>query len=131
MTVPDPNLQQMSILYTVIGLMAVVQLVSALSGIWKNSAIVKAAQNPVRNPPSEEEAARTYATKTELAAFRCEYQTACRLNHDRVDKTFSEVFGVLRAQQDSIISRLDDVKEWKSSIERQIGRLEGKLDNES
>ncbi|MEI6634893.1 MAG: hypothetical protein WCP22_13905 [Chlamydiota bacterium] len=128
MTLPDPSLQQSAILIFTLGLIGVIGIATGLSTMWKNIETVKAARNPPRNPPSEEEAAKTYATKADLHGFRCEWQTACRANHVRVDDTFKEVFGVLRAQQDSIIARLDDVKDWQSAIERQIGKIEGKIE---
>jgi hypothetical protein len=82
----------------------------------------------VRTPPIEEEAAKTYATKAELGMLRCEWQTACRANHERVDKTFGEVFSVLRAQQESIIQKLDEVGDWQRGMERQIGHIEGSIE---
>lgn len=132
MTLPDPSLQQSAILIFTLGLIGVICIATGISTMWKNNETVKALRNPVRTPPLAEEAAAKFATKSELHAFRCEYQIACRKNHERVENTFSELFGVLRAQQSEILDKLDGVKEWHSAIERQIGRLEGKLEkNES
>ena len=128
MTPPDPDMAQYAIMIFCIGLFAVLGAVASVSAIYKNIVLAKAAKNPVRTPPIGEEAAKTYATKAELGLLKCEWQTSCRANHERVDKTFGEVFGVLRSQQESIIAKLSEVGEWQRGVERQIGFIEGKND---
>lgn len=117
--------EQQSMLIVFVGLAGIIAAVSSISNVIKNYALIKASKNPVRTPPMEEEIAKTYATKTELAGFRCEWQSTCRENHKQVEKTFGEVFSVLRKQQTEIIEKLDGVKNWQLGIERQIGKLEG------
>ncbi len=141
MTAPDPDFQQTAMLVFLAGLGGLTVIVAGLSTIWKNIVLSRAVKNPVRTPPIEEEVAKTYALKDELNSFRCEWLSACRANHDRVDsmfrtnsdrvdKTFGEIFSVLRAQQGEIISKLNEVGEWQRGIERQIGHLEGSVEKQ-
>ena len=116
---------QYAILITFLGLASLIGAVAGVSTILKNISMIRSAENPARMPPMAEDLAKNYATKADLQGFKCEWQTACRSNHERVDKTFGEVFNVLRAQQAEIIDKLDGVKEWQFGIERQIGKIEG------
>ena len=131
MTPPEPDFSQYAILVFCVGLFAVLGAVASVSAIYKNIVLARAAKNPTRTPPIEEEAAKTYATKTELSSIRCEFSERCRINHERIDKTFIEVFSVLRAQQSEIIDKLGEVSQWQLGVERQIGTIEGKIGNES
>jgi hypothetical protein len=135
MTPPSPDFQQYSLMIFAVGLGACVAIVAGISTVYKNIVLARAVKNPARNPPSEEEAAKTYATKAELATFRCEFREQCSRNHDRVDKTLGELFSINRALTKELTDRLDKyhaaLAEWQRGMERQIGHLEGKINNES
>lgn len=128
MNLPDPNLQQSALLIVMLGLGMLIGVASAASNIWKNNALVKAARNPARTPPPEEEAAKTFATKEELQRFRCEWQSMCRENHKQVDKIQSDIFNLLRAQQGELLNKLDsfhkELSSWQLGVERQIGAID-------
>lgn len=130
---PNPDFAQFSLLIVCAGLGGLVMILSGISTIWKNVTLAKAVKNPPRNPPSEEEAAKTYATKTELAGFKCEMAAMCRANHERVDKTFGELFSINRNLTKELTDRLDkyhgELAEWQRSVERQIGTIEGRMDS--
>lgn len=130
----QPDFQQYSMMVVLIGLGGLAMVVSAISTVIKNVALIRTARNPVRTPPIEEEAAKTYATKAELGLLRCEWQTACKMAHEKTDKTFGEIFSIMRAQNKEITERLDkyhgQLEDWQRGIERQIGKIEGSIDNQ-
>lgn len=133
MTAPNPDFAQFSMLIVCAGLGGLVMIVSGTSTIYKNLIMARTARNPPRNPPSEEEAARTYATKSELTTLKCELAANCRANHERVDKTFGELFSIHRNLNKELTDRLDqyhgELASWQRSVERQIGTIEGKMIN--
>lgn len=128
MTAPDPDLQQFSILVVVIGAGALIAMAAGISSIWKNHEMVKAARNPPRTPPMEEEAAKTYATKMELATLKIEMQGCCTLNHAKVDKIHTDIFNLIRASQSENRTMMEalhkDLNLWQLGVERQIGQLD-------
>jgi hypothetical protein len=135
MTQPSPDFAQFSLVIFVVGLGGLVVILSGISAIYKNIVLAKSVRNPPRNPPAEEEAAKTYATKTELASVKCEMQTVCRANHIQVEKTHGDIFNLIRASQTENRTMMEalhkDLNAWQLGVERQIGHLEGKLENES
>jgi len=131
MTAASPDFQQQALLIVALGVGGIVGIVAGISTIWKNWILAKSVQNPKRTPPIEEEAAKTYATKEEMHAWKCEFTERCSRNHDRVDKTLGELFSINRALTKELTDRLDkyhsELAEWQRGMERQIGNIEGKL----
>lgn len=128
------NFAQYALLIVVVGMGTILTAVTAISTIWKNIVLAKAAKNPVRIPPLSEEVVRLYATKAELKTANTEQQACCRTNLDRIDKIHSELFALVRSTQKDIGAKIetlsDNMSEWQRGIERQIGKLEGKISNE-
>jgi hypothetical protein len=127
-TAPTPDFQQTAFLMFMIGLGALLAILASAASIWKNM------RTPPRTPPSEEKALETFATKNDLATFRCEMQTSCRLNHQSVDKVHTDIFNLIRASQSENRTMMEalhkDLNLWQLGVERQIGHIEGKLANE-
>lgn len=117
----------------IVGLSLIIGVVAAVSTIVKNITITRAAKDPARTPPLAEEIAKIYATKAELEALRKDLKETCRANHIQVDKIHGDLFGLIRKTQNDIISKLDtlarEIGEWQRGIERQVGKLEGKIEN--
>jgi hypothetical protein len=128
---PTPTFEHMSLLYFIVGLFAVLGAVASFTAIMKNLALWRAS----KKPSQEEAVVREFATKAELQGFRCEMLASCAKQHDRVDKTLGELFNINRLLNKELIERLDkyhaELGDWQRGIERQIGHLEGKIDNES
>lgn len=127
-----PSLEQQSILIVFLGLAGILGAVTGVSTVIKNIALTRAARDPARMPPLAEEIAKIYATKSELRKFEDDMKTSCRANHQQVDKVHGDLFSLVRKTQGDIITRLDilsrEVGEWQRGIERQIGKLEGRID---
>jgi hypothetical protein len=123
-----PSFEQQSLLVFIVGLFGVLGAVASGTAILKNLALWRA----TKRPSPEEAAVREFATKADLTAFRCEWQAVCKANHDRTEKTFAEIFSILRAQQLEVINRLEGyqgtISEWQRGIERQLGKIEGRVD---
>ena len=126
---------QYAVLIVFLGLASIIGVVAGVSNIFKNISLIRAAKNPVRTPPMEEDLAKNYATKIELSAVRCEFFERCKSNHERVEKNLSELYSLSRSLTKELTDRLDryhtELAEWQRSVERQIGNIEGKINNGS
>lgn len=126
-----PDFAQYAVLIVFIGLASIIGAVAGVSTIVKNFALVRAARDPARTPPLPEELAKIYATKQELISMREELKSNCKTNHEHVDKIHSDLFSLIRKTQNEIVTKLDslskDFTEWQRGIERQMGKIEGKM----
>lgn len=121
-----------AVLVVFVGLGSIIGVVAGISTIIKNFALVKAARDPARMPPLPEELAKVYATKSDLAQVREEFRANCKASHEHVDKIHGDLFSLIRKTQNDIIQKLDalanEVGAWQRGIERQIGKIEGKME---
>jgi hypothetical protein len=128
---PVPTFESQSLLVFILGLFGLLGAAASATSVLKNIALWKA----TKKPSSEEANLREFATKADLAAFRCEWQAVCKVNHDRTEKTFADIFNILRSQNEKLIERLDqfnaNLNDWQRGIERQMGKIEGSIDHES
>jgi t-SNARE complex subunit (syntaxin) len=122
---------QYAVLIVCIGLASIIGTVAGVSTIFKNLALMKAAKDPARIPPLAEMLAKDYATKSELIAVRCEFSERCKANHERVEKNLSELYSLNRSLTKELTDRLDryhsELADWQRSVERQIGNIEGRI----
>lgn len=129
-----PDFAQYAVLIVFVGLASIIGAVAGVSNIVKNIAVTRAARDPARTPPLPEELAKVYATKTELLAMREELRSTCKANHEHVDKIHNDIFNLIRRTQTEIVTKLDklgtEISEWQRGIERQIGKIEGKLEGD-
>lgn len=122
---PSPTPDQFALLYWIVGLGMAASIASNIAMVVKT----------MRRTPPIDRTLQDYATKAEVQQMKCDWQTRCQEMHARCDKTFGEIFSILRAQNKEITDRLDkyhaELAQWQLGMERQIGTLEGRMDNES
>lgn len=73
-----------------------------------------------RSPPLQEELAKGYATKQELANGLAELKEEIRSERRRVE-------GILNQQFDLMRDFTEKTNHWQLGVERMIGRIEGKV----
>ena len=120
MTPQDPTFANYAVSVFILGLIGVAGLVAAVSTVYKNMVIAKAAKDPARTPPLAEEMAKVYATKPELQAMRAEWQARCAAQHSQESSMFAEIYTILR----------NDAKaraEWQQNVAQQLGGMESVL----
>ena len=119
---PSPTPDQFALLYWIVGLGMAASIASNIAMVFK----------VLRRTPPIDQTLQDYATKTELRQLKCDWQARCQEMHSRVDKTFGEIFSILRAQNKEITDRLDkyhaELAQWQLGMERQIGKLEGEME---
>jgi len=120
MTPQDPTFANYAVSVFVLGLIGIAGLVAAISTVYKNLVIARAARDPARTPPLAEQLARDYATKVDLAAVRREWQEHCAARRIESNATYSQIFELLRKDRDA-------QRDFRESVARQLGSIEESL----
>ncbi len=116
MTPQEPTFANYAVSVFVLGLIGIAGLVAAVSTVYKNIVLAKYAKDPARTPPLPETLAREYATKTELATVRREWQEHCAARRIESNATYTEIFNLLRKDADAQLM-------FRTSVATQLGAI--------
>lgn len=119
--IPELTAQQQAAAVVLAGITTLCFSANAIIGVYQKMVSIQTMRNPKRSPPMGEEAAKLYATKTELGTLRCEWKADCAERHMTMDGTLKELFHTLR---DAAIKQAD----WQSAVAQQLGRIDGTME---
>ena len=119
--IPELTAQQQAAALVLGGITTLSISANAIIGVAQKIASMRAMRNPKRTPPLGEEAAKLYATKTDMAALRSDWRAECSGRHAPIEGTLKEIFNTLR---EAAIKQAD----WQSSVAQQLGRIDGTME---
>jgi len=130
----NPNPEYLVLGASVVALAALAALVNYVISIVRGIQQMKHAENPPRNPPLPEIVATNYATKRELSMQINELKAEIKDERGRVDSILKQQYDLIRsltAETNKRYCSLEaSIKEWQLGIERLIGKIEGRINND-
>lgn len=117
----DLSAQQQAAAVVLAGLTTLSISANAIIGVYQKIASMRAMNNPVRQPPLGEEAAKLYATKNDLNDLRKEWRAHCSASHKSLEETIVEIFRLMR-------QAAERNAEWQQGAAMQLGQIHEAVD---